>query len=88
MTYTYDHNQPADKQVTEDLQLENFDWGFYHVDHERDSGTVDIAVIMRVVGQAAENSRVFQIPVPSAWDAASINIELLKLPAFAGSAPI
>jgi len=80
-----DHKQSTKKQVTEDLEQENFDWGYNSFYYERGSNTVDVEVIMNEGGSTAENSRMFQISVPNKLDEASINKELLKLDAFIGS---
>jgi len=87
MAHLKDHNQKEKKQVTDNLQQENFDWGYNSFHYTRGSTTVDVEVIMSEQGSTAENSRIFQITCPKKLDEASINKELLKLDAFEGSKP-
>ena len=76
-------NQPKKIQVTEDLELANFNWEFSAINYTKGMKTVSIDVQMEKDG--ALNVRTFEIPIPKAWDEESINAELLKLPAFKGS---
>jgi len=88
MAKKFKHNQKVKKQVHENLQAEDFDWGYTAITYENGSATAEVQVLISEKKSTAENSRNFTIAAPADLSEESINAELLKLDAFSGSTPI
>lgn len=77
--------QSGTKQIDDSLELKDFTWYIREAAHNLEEETSWVEVICYEIHQ--RHSRTLTIPTPEVWTQENVFLEVLKLPAFAGSKP-